>query len=217
MSLAQFLWINYLRIKHPSCRIRAASVSRNVKLSKGVTLEYGSHVQAFSIGRFTYINKYCLIDKYTLSIGSFCSIAYNAKIGLGSHPVDWVSTHPFAYNKKYGFVTENIEFEPEKAQRTVICNDVWIGANSIVLAGVKVGDGAIIGANSLVTKDVEPYSIVYGSPAEFRRYRFNEETRKQLLELKWWDKPDEWIRKNITKFNDPANLINAILSAQPQE
>lgn len=212
MSLLQSIWKSYLRLSHPSCKIRAASISRNVKLARGVTLEYGSHIQASKIGRYTYINKYCLIDKSTLSIGSFCSIAYGAKIGLGRHPVEWVSTHAFAYDKKYGFVDRSIDFSGNPAGRTVIGNDVWIGANAIVLAGVTVGDGAVIGANSLVTKDVEPYAIVYGSPAGFRRYRFEEETRKNLIVLKWWDKPDEWIRKNIRKFNDPRKLTEALKS-----
>ena len=208
MSFVQFLWKNYLRVKHPNCRIRAASIARHVKFEKGVTLEYGSHIQAGRIGRYTYISKYCLIDKPTESIGSFCSIAYNAKIGLGSHPVDWISTHPFAYDGKYGFIKESIPFEEGPEKKTIIGNDVWIGANAVILAGVTVGDGAVIGANSLVNKDVEPYSIVAGSPAEFKRYRFDDETRNKLLEMRWWEKQDGWIRQNLEKFRAERKIIS---------
>ncbi|MCD4734499.1 MAG: CatB-related O-acetyltransferase [Bacteroidales bacterium] len=206
MSFTQFLWKNYLRILHPSCTIKASSLSRNVKFENDVTFEYGSHIQASFIGKYTYINKYCLIDKNTASIGRFCSIAYNVKIGMGNHPVNWGSTHPFAYEKKYGFIEKSMDFEGKVLEKTEIGNDVWIGVNAIVLAGVKVGDGAVIGANSLVNKDVEPYAIVYGSPAQFKKYRFSEKVRKELLSLKWWDKPESWIRANIDKFRNPEEL-----------
>jgi len=207
MSLLQLLWKTYLRILNPTCTIKSASLSRNVRLEKCVTLEYGTHIQTGLIGKFTYINKYSLVDKNTQSIGRFCSIAYGVKIGLGHHPVDWVSTHHFAYDKKYGFINESRDFEDHSRQRCIIGNDVWIGGNSIILAGVKVGDGAIVGANSLVTKDVEPYSIVFGTPAKFHRYRFDEKIREELLKIQWWNWEDSKIIKNVDLFSDPEKLI----------
>jgi virginiamycin A acetyltransferase len=207
MSLLQLLWKTYLRILNPTCTIKSASLSRNVRLEKGVTLENGTHIQTGLIGKFTYINKYSLVDKNTQSIGRFCSIAYGVKVGLGHHPVDWVSTHHFAYDKKYGFINESRDFEDNSLQRCIIGNDVWIGANSIVLAGVKVGDGAMVGANSLVTKDVEPYSIVFGTPAKFHRYRFDEKMREELLKIQWWNWEDSKIIKNVDLFSDPEKLI----------
>jgi len=181
-------------------------LSKNVHFEKGVTVETGSHVQADKIGKYTYINKYCLIEKNT-TIGRFCSVAYNVKIGLGSHPVDWVSTHQFAYDPKYKFVNESRQFENKESTKTVIGNDVWIGANAIILAGVNVGDGAIIGANSLVTEDVEPYAVVHGTPAKFSRYRFEKPTIEDLLNIKWWNWDDEKIKENTDLFNDPTKLI----------
>ena len=80
---------------------------------------------------------------------------------------------------------------------TVVGNDVWIGQNVTILPGVHIGDGAIIGANSVVAKDVPPYSVVVGNPAEVKKYRFDEGTREFLLKLKWWDKDVEIIRKLI--------------------
>ncbi|MEZ5198290.1 MAG: CatB-related O-acetyltransferase [Bacteroidales bacterium] len=184
-------------------------MSRNVKFEKGVTVEYGSHIQAELIGKYTYINKYSLIEKNT-TIGRFCSIAYNVKIGLGSHPTNWVSTHQFAYDSKYKFIKQSKAFENNSTKPTIIGNDVWIGANAIVLAGVKIGDGAIVGANSLVTKDVEPYSIVVGTPAKHQRFRFDEKTIQELLKIQWWNWDDQKIKKNIALFENPKKVINLI-------
>lgn len=207
MSTVHLIWRWYMQLKNPSCKIRSTRISKDLKLEKNVTLEYGSHVLTSKIGKYTYINKFCLIDKNTASIGRFCSIAYNVKIGLGNHPIKWASTHPFAYDKGYGFVKKDIDFEEKVVKRCVIGNDVWIGANSIILAGVNIGDGSIIGANSLVTEDVEPYSIVYGSPAKFKKFRFDESLRVELLNIKWWDWDDQKIKENINIFNDPEKVI----------
>ncbi len=206
MELIHFIWKQYVRLKNPTCVIRSARLGKNVKLGKHVTLEYGSSVLAEEIGDYTYINKFCLIDKNVSSIGKFCSIAYNTRIGLGGHPVDWLSTHPFAYHKNYGFVTEDRSWSDE-SEETIIGNDVWIGANSTILAGIKVGDGAIIGAHSLVNKDVEPYSIMVGSPARCIRYRHSDEIIKRLKEIKWWDMPKEDLVRCTSVMNDPEEFI----------
>lgn len=206
MTLIQFLWRYYIRLTNPSCTIKSTSLSKNVRFEKGVTIETGSHVQADLIGKYSYINKFCLVEKNT-TIGRFCSIAYNAKIGLGSHPIDWVSTHQFAYDPKYKFVKEKRQFDQQGKGKTIIGNDVWIGTNSIILAGVNVGDGAIIGANSLVTTDVEPYSIVHGTPAKHQRYRFDENIRSELLNIKWWNWDEKKIKENIDLFNNPEKVI----------
>jgi acetyltransferase-like isoleucine patch superfamily enzyme len=205
--MKHYLWILFKRIQNPSCTIRAASLCRTIKFGKGVTVEHGSHICAGIIGKHTYINKYCLIDRNTKSIGNFCSIAYGVKTGLGNHPTKWASTHPFAYDKKYGFVSNSRAFEEQTKEYCIIGNDVWIGANAIILAGINVGDGAIVGANSLVTKDVAPYSIVAGTPARHIRYRFDETLIAKLLALKWWYWDDDKIKKNITKFDDPVKLL----------
>lgn len=206
MTIVQFLWRIYVRLRNPSCTIRSAGLSKNVRFENGVTIESGSYVQADLIGKYSYINKYCLIEKNT-SIGRFCSIAYNVKIGLGSHPVDWVSTHQFAYDPKYKFVEESRSFNEGTYKKTIIGNDVWIGANAIILGGVNVGDGAIIGANSLVSSDVEPYTIIHGAPAKFSRYRFDEKIIKNLLDIKWWNWKESKVKENIDLFNDPLKVI----------
>lgn len=207
MTCIQFLYRLLVRLQNPTCTIRSTSLSRNVIFEKGVTVEYGSHIQADLIGKYTYINKYSLVEKNT-TIGRFCSIAYNVKIGLGSHPTNWVSTHQFAYDSKYKFIKQSKTFENNSTKLTIIGNDVWIGANAIVLAGVKIGDGAIVGANSLVTKDVEPYSIVVGTPAKHQRFRFDEKTINELLKTQWWNWDHEKIRNSINLFEDPVKIIS---------
>jgi acetyltransferase-like isoleucine patch superfamily enzyme len=207
MKLIHFLYRLYLRLTHPSCTIKAAEIGRDIQLHKNVTLERGSYIYTKSVGRYTYINKYCLVDKSVESIGSFCSIAYGCKIGLANHPVDWVSTHPFAYDKKYGFVSDNKFTIMSTAPKCSIGNDVWIGANAIVLAGVKVGDGAIIGANAFVNKDVEPYSIVTGTPAQHQKYRFDNEVVDQLKTMEWWNWDENKIKENIELFNQPEQFV----------
>jgi acetyltransferase-like isoleucine patch superfamily enzyme len=199
LTMKHFLWVTLQRLLNPSCTIHAAGICRHVKLGRGVTVG--------RIGKYTYINKYCLIDRNTASIGNFCSIAYGVKIGLGNHPVSWVSTHPFAFDSKYGFVKNSKNFEGQVLDPCVIGHDVWIGANAVILAGVKIGNGAIIGANSLVNKDVEPYSIVAGSPARHIRYRFDEKTIAALQQTAWWEWEDAKIRSRIQEFDNTEAII----------
>lgn len=198
-----------MKMRNQSCTIETARLAKNITLGKSVTLGLGSSVLAKEIGDYTFINKYCLIDKNVSSIGKFCSIAYNVRIGLGGHPTDWVSTHPFAYDKKYGF-TENTREWTNESSDTIIGNDVWIGANATILAGITIGDGAIIGAHALVNKDVKPYSIVVGSPAKHLRYRFDEETVAKLLKLKWWDMPKNDLVKNLSLMKSPEELLKKL-------
>ena len=129
-----------------------------------------------------------------LIIGKFCSIASGTKfiMGSGNHRLGSVTTYPF--NVFGGSWQENTPDHmsqlPFKGD-IVIGNDVWIGRESIIMPGVKIGDGAIIAAYSVVTKDVEPYSVVGGNPACFIKKRFNDELIELLLEFKWWDLPPE--------------------------
>lgn len=125
-----------------------------------------------------------------LIIGKFCSIASGTKFIMGSanHRLGSVTTYPF--NVFGGSWQENTPDHmsqlPFKGD-IVIGNDVWISRESIIMPGVKIGDGAIIAAYSVVTKDVEPYSVVGGNPARFIKKRFNDELIELLLEFKWWD------------------------------
>lgn len=133
-----------------------------------------------------------------LIIGRFCQIAAGAEFVMNgaNHQMNAVSTFPF-------YTLEGWDMQPPKAADlplkgdTVIGNDVWIGQNAVILPGVRVGDGAIIGANSVVGSDVEPYSIVIGNPARLLRKRFDDGLIELLLRFRWWDKSTEEINSLI--------------------
>lgn len=130
-----------------------------------------------------------------LKIGKFCSIGSGAVFimaGNQGHNKNWISTYPFYYQ---GF--ENARDGFERAGDTVVGNDVWIGTEAMILPGVRIGDGAVIGARSLITKDVAPYSVVAGNPAREIRKRFPDEEIKMLQVLRWWDWDIEKIKQEV--------------------
>lgn len=175
------------------------------KINKKAVVEHHANVRYSKIGKYTYVSARSGV--IYAEIGSFCSIAANVGIGGGSHDIDAVSTSP-VFNKGrniFGTNLGNVEFSPFKT--TQIGNDVWIGNRALILQGVKIGDGAVVGAGSVVTKDVEPYTIVAGNPARVIRKRFDDETINRLLALKWWDMSDAELKKCGDRFKDPAKLI----------
>lgn len=141
------------------------------------------------------------INHDRLVIGRFCSIACGAKFLFNSanHKMSSLSTYPFPlFFEEWGLDIKNVADSWDNKGDIIIGNDVWIGFEAVIMAGVTIGDGAVIGSRALVTKDVEPYTIVGGIPAKPIRKRFLESTAEALLELKWWDWPKERIRQNIT-------------------
>ncbi len=145
-------------------------------------------------------------------IGSFCSIAADVRIIAGEHPASvWISTHPafYATNCATGvsFSGENkfreIKYaDPNRRRIVTIGNDVWIGYGARILNGVHIGDGAIVATGAVVTKDVEPYSIVGGVPAKKIGQRFNDEEISFLLHNKWWEKDLTWIQNHAVSFEN---------------
>lgn len=166
------------------------------------------------IGYGSYIGPNSTLSK--TSIGRYCSIAQSVQLAAGRHPSSqFVSTHPafFSTLKQSGFSYVNEQkFEEykyadeEKKYLLIIGNDVWIGANVLLLEGITIGDGAIVGAGSVVTKDVPPFSIVAGSPARVIRYRFTEDEIAFLNEFQWWNKDTEWIKNHAELFQDISNF-----------
>lgn len=133
-----------------------------------------------------------------LIIGKFCMIASDVKFIMNgaNHLTEAVTAYPFAiFGGDWSEAMQGKSY-PNKGN-IVVGNDVWIGYNATILAGVTIGDGAIIGNNALVTRDVEPYSIVGGNPAKLIRKRFSEEKIKQLLEIQWWNWEIEKITQNL--------------------
>lgn len=137
-----------------------------------------------------------------LIIGKFCAIATNVKFIMNgaNHKISGFSTYPFSiFANGWERVTPDASELPFKGD-TVIGNDVWIGYEATIMPGVKIGDGAIIAAKSVVTKDVKPYTIVGGNPARVIRQRFTDEIINDLLEIAWWNWDIEKITKNLEKI-----------------
>lgn len=143
-------------------------------------------------------------------IGRYCSINETASIGE-NHPLDWVTTHPILYDivgmpsrEKLCYTVEKLLNQTKReAHLTEIGNDVWIGRNAVLIAGVKVNDGAVIGAGAVVTHDVAPYAIVGGVPARVIRYRYPKKLIESFLRVKWWNWSLDKIEDNIELFYQP--------------
>ena len=140
------------------------------------------------------------INHDKLIIGKFCSIACGTKFLLNSanHSLRSLSTYPFPlFFEEWEQDPRNVTMSWDNKGDIVIGNDVWIGFEAVILAGVTIGDGAVIGTRAVVTKDVPPYAIVGGIPAKPIKKRFSEKTIKALLQIQWWDWPKEKIQKLI--------------------
>lgn len=153
-----------------------------------------------------------------LIIGKFCSIASGVKFMMGGtqgHNYEWIASYPL------DFLEEDFDGYTKvgpKAQKlkgdTIIGNDVWIGAEAMIMPGLKIEDGAVIGARSVVTKNIGPYEIWAGNPAKFIKKRFSDENIDRLLQLKWWTWPIEKIKTNLhlIRSKDVAGLWSKILA-----
>lgn len=151
------------------------------------------------IGKYSYISNNVIPNDGggEIIIGKFCSIANGLRVINVGHNHDWITTYPFSAFKEKWNSDYFPKGHPKKMGDVIIGNDVWIGHGVTILGGVTIEDGAVIAAKSIVTKDVEAYSIVGGNPAKFIKKRFEDEIIEKLLEIKWWNWKKEKIEKNI--------------------
>lgn len=183
---------------------------KNSLIHKTSSVEAGSQFVNSSMDRHSFCGYDCIITG--TKIGSFCSIAGNCEIGGATHTINWVSTSPvFNENrdqikKKYALHS----FDPFR--ETIIGHDVWIGARSIVKAGVTIGSGSVVGMGSVVTKDIPPYEIWAGNPARLIRKRFDEVVIEGMLDSKWWELDDETLEKAAAHIKEPRVFLDVIKS-----
>lgn len=196
-----YLYSKFIKKLHGHCILRS-------DVDKKAAISVNCNVVDCVIGKYTYIGH----DSHVIraDIGSFCSISDHVFIGGDEHPMDWVSTSP-VFENVGGLIKKRFKrFDIPLPKRTVIGSDVWIGHGAIIKAGVRVGHGAIIGAGSVVTKNVLPYTIVAGIPSRVIRKRFDEETIKALLEVKWWEFSDDIISKAAEFIKNPKDFLYKI-------
>ncbi len=177
-----------------------AFVSSNNSIDKTVAVYRGAKIKGAVIGAHTYISANTDIEN--AEIGKFCSVADHCRIGMAKHEMNSLSTSPIfnlAVNATQSSWTDHT-YSENVDERAYIGNDVWIGSHAMVLGGVKVGDGAVIGAGAVVTKDVPPYAIVGGVPARIIKYRFKQDTIDRLLILKWWCLTDTELQSLVPLF-----------------
>lgn len=180
---------------------RGASLSvnlpRNTRLEAPCSLKWTQYEHSIHLGAFSYqVSGYC----FAARIGRYCSFGENVQIGRQDHPLTWASTSPAFYlhdnlfSLKGGFKGDE-EFHsyrfvngeaPTNVKITTIGNDVWIGHGAMIKAGVTIGDGAIVAANSMVSKDVPPYAVVAGNPCVIKKYRLDPLLISPMLRSKWW-------------------------------
>lgn len=160
------------------------------------------------VGRYTYGYQH-LYRESVKKIGAFCSIAEGQIVVPNDHRLDWVTTSPIASLKEFSFAKRDFmnDYISEKDREIIVGNDVWIGARCIIFEGVHIGDGAVIAAGSIVTKDVPPYAVV-GGVNRILKYRFSEEIIDNLLKIQWWNWDDEKIRANIVLMQDIGAFVN---------
>ncbi len=179
--------------KHAKISI-LASLSR-VSLGAYSMVAKFADVNDSSIGDYSSIGRYTKITHS--DIGKFCSISWDVTINATSHPMGGLTSHAFPYVPHVGgFVKKRIQ----EHKRVIIGNDVWIGANSVIMPGVQIGHGVVIGATAVVTKNVPDYAIVAGVPAKIIGYRFEKKIIDELLVLEWWNLPKKVICANIDYF-----------------
>lgn len=195
--------------------IKTSSIGKNVQIGKNCLICKGVKIESnVNIGDYTYINLDTTVDS-NVNIGKYCSISKNVFIAPGTHEYKYVTTHPILFNpfwRKQMNILEKDNYIKKIGKQdsiTNIGNDVWIGLNAIIMRGITIGDGAVIGAGAVVTKDVEPYSIVVGNPAKHIKYRFESTYVEELknMQKKWWDYSPEELAE---RFEDMYNIKDFI-------
>lgn len=196
-----YYWSKFLK------KLRGPAI-RGSQVGRGSKVEAGSAFLNSTMGRYSFCGYDCEIS--SADIGDFCSIANYVAIGGGQHPIDWVGTSPAFYQGRDSVTKKLSNFPRPEPKRVIIGSDVWIGYRAVIMQGVSIGHGAVIGTGAIVTRDVEPYSIVVGMPARHLRYRFENELRAALLASRWWECDDAMLAACAHEIRDPKKFLEAL-------
>ena len=210
-------WL-YLRYRYPQVDFnRGCNANESCQFGDHIKIGVNSILANIKIGSYSYVGGNSVLKN--CSLGKFVAIASEVKIGLGIHPVnDVISTYPGFYSAfASGAVKFNCNSSIEECKQVVVGNDVWIGTRAMILDGVTIGDGAVIAAGSVVTKDVEPYTIVGGIPAKLIRKRYSPTETQELINFAWWDKGYDFYVDNAQSFLDPKTFFQLIHSTKSLE
>lgn len=184
-------------------------IDKQSRISRKAKVYDRVQVSNATMGDYSYIGRNSRLVH--ADVGKFCSIASETKIGMGTHTLDNISTSPIFTEAKNGTKYSWVKVSAVNPfKRVKVGNDVWIGVRTMVMGGVTIGDGAVIGAGSIVTKDIPPYAVVVGVPAKVIRYRFPQELIDALLSNPWWELPDEQLKDRIALFQSSDNIEEKI-------
>jgi acetyltransferase-like isoleucine patch superfamily enzyme len=207
--LAQHYQLAKLKNNNPTCHFYPQVQIENVTFGEYCIAFQNVRMANCIIGSHTYVQKGTSI--FNATIGKFCSIAANVSIGPGKHKMDGVSLHPSFYLKNTPLAKTFVSVDHyTPSAETKIGNDVWIGERAIVLDGVTIGDGAIIAAGSVVTKDVSAFAIVGGTPAKLIRMRLPEETINVIQDSRWWLKTEDELINMRHLFYDVEQFVKTM-------
>ena len=187
-----------LRFTDPAPRIHSTAELKSCRLGRYSAVGERVILREVTVGDFSYFERHA--EAIYTAIGKFCSIAANTRINALDHPLDRATTHKVSYrpNEYFRYLGVDAGYREKRQSRAVtIGNDVWIGHGAVVRPGVKIGNGAVVGANAVVTHDVGAYEIVAGVPAKTIRMRFAPPIAEALQAMAWWDWPLETLFEAI--------------------
>jgi phosphonate metabolism protein (transferase hexapeptide repeat family) len=179
-----------LRFLPPEPRIHPTAELKGCRIGRYASVGERTVLREVTIGDFSYFERHA--EAIYTEIGKFCSIAANTRINALEHPLERLTTHKVSYrpNEYFRYLGVDQPFRERRRQKQVrIGHDVWIGHGAVILPGIHIGNGAVVGANSVVTRDVPTYAIVAGAPAKTIRSRFSDDVAARLAEMAWWDWP----------------------------
>ena len=199
--ILEHYWFKLLKkIRRKSCK--------GSKVHPTSKIEAGSEFINSTMDKHSFCGYDCQI--INVDIGSFCSISNNVVIGGGRHPMEWVAMSPVFYEGRDSVKAKFSTHQRKPNKRIMIGHDVWIGEKVLISQGVSIGIGAVVGMGSIVTRDIDPYTIVAGSPAKIIRKRFDDTIINNLLQSKWWEFSDTKLNEYAKYFKDPELFIKKL-------